>query len=89
MIELGDTVKCRYTGFKGVAVHRTTFVNGCVQFGIAPRVGRDGKYIEETEIDEESLEIVKKARKPKPKEKVIPFSLPGGRSKPASKMRGF
>jgi hypothetical protein len=31
-IKLGDYVRDKLTGFKGVAVARTEFVNGCVQF---------------------------------------------------------
>ncbi len=59
-IELGDTVKCKYTGFKGVVVARTDFINGCVQFCIAPKVGKDNKMGDEMGIDEDSLTIIKK-----------------------------
>ena len=57
---LGDKVKDKVTGFVGVATCRTEFLNGCVQFGIAPKVGKDNKMPEPVDIDEDSLIIVKR-----------------------------
>ncbi len=62
-IELGDTVKCKYTGFKGVAVARTEYINGCIQIQVAPKVGKDNKYPEELAIDEGSLEVTSKLKR--------------------------
>ena len=59
-IELGDKVKDKISGFEGIAVSRTVFINGCVQYGVVPRVTKGEKYPEEVGIDEDSLIVVKK-----------------------------
>ncbi len=67
-IELGDKVRCKITGFVGVATSRTEFLNGCVQYGVTGKVGKDNKLLVENEasIDEDSLEVIK----PKEKKKI-------------------
>ena len=82
-IELGDKVKCKYTGFTGIAVARTEFVNGCVQYAVAPKWDGKGLGIEEIQIDEQSLLIVK------PVKKEIKKDEGGGRNRLAFKQRGF
>jgi len=62
IIELGDKVKCIYTGFTGVTVAKIEFINGCVQFSVQPKVDKDGKYPEEMNIDNSSLIIIKKTK---------------------------
>ncbi len=52
-VELGDKVKDKITGFIGIAVARTEFLNGCVQYTIVGKIGKDGKFPEEVNIDEE------------------------------------
>lgn len=59
-IELGDTVECIYTGFTGIAVSELRFINKCIQFELAGKVGKDNKLIEGTYIDSQSLKIVKR-----------------------------
>ncbi len=82
-IELGDTVKCKYTGFKGIAVSKTEFINGCIQFAVAPKW--DSKHPEcDTDIDSQSLEIVKKKIKEVEKEEFT-----GGASTKHFKRRGY
>jgi len=66
-IELGDKVRCKYSGFTGIAVTRVEFINGCVQYGIVPKVTKDKQYPEEVGIDEGSLELVS----PKKKKRVV------------------
>jgi len=85
-IKLGDTVKCKVTGFKGVAVSRTEFLNGCIQYGIVPKVSKDCKYPEEVGIDEDSLEIISID---KTKEKKKPKKLPGGAVTRGIGMKGY
>ena len=82
MIELGDKVKCTITGFVGIAVARTEFINGCTQYGVAGRVKKDGKFPEEISIDEESLVVM--VAKKKPKEEPS-----GGPSRRANPMKGY
>jgi hypothetical protein len=64
-IELGDKVKDLITGFEGIAVSRTEFINGCVQFGVAKQLKKGDKVTPETfgldpSIDSKSLRVVKK-----------------------------
>ena len=62
MINLGDKVKCKLTGFTGVAVAKTEFINGCIQYTVVGQAGKDNKYPEEISIDEDSLEVIEKKR---------------------------
>ena len=50
--DLGEEVKDVVTGFKGVIIVRSQWLNGCVQYGIKPRVKRDGKLSETEYFDE-------------------------------------
>ncbi len=58
MVKLGDNVKDRFTGFKGVAVSKIEYLSGCIQFGVAPKVGNDNKKIDTEYIDEGRLDVV-------------------------------
>ena len=58
MIELGDKVKDRVTGFVGIATSRVEYLNGCIQYGVRPKVGKDNKSTEVEYIDEEQIEVV-------------------------------
>ena len=57
-IKLGDKVRCKITGFTGIAVAKTEFLNGCVQWNVLPKAGKDAKMPEDMGIDEQSLEII-------------------------------
>ena len=39
-ILLEDKVECVHSGFVGIAVCRSEFINGCVQFDVVPKVGK-------------------------------------------------
>ncbi len=58
-IKLGDKVRDKISGFIGIAVSKTEFLNGCIQWGVMPKAGKDGKMPEEVGIDEQSLEKIK------------------------------
>jgi len=61
-IRMGDTVKSKISGFKGVVVSKTQFLNGCVQFGIEPKVNNKNLTegtLQEMSVDERSLVLVK------------------------------
>lgn len=62
-IELGDLVKDRVTGFKGVAIGVTTWLYGCARIVVQP-VGltKEGRTYETQSFDEPQLEVVKKAK---------------------------
>lgn len=53
MIELGETVADRITGFCGVATCRAQYLNGCVRIGIqSVELDKDGKPRELEYFDE-------------------------------------
>lgn len=60
-VELGDEVCDSITGFKGVAVAITEWLNGCQRIMIQPKELKDGKPIEPLTFDTEQLIITKKA----------------------------
>jgi len=83
-IELGDKVKCKYTGFVGVAVARSEFINGCIQISVAPKWDGKSSTIEDMGIDESSLIIIKKKKKDEDDE-----DSNGGPTRLGIKMRGY
>lgn len=61
MINLGDKVKDTITGFTGIVVGITEWLNGCRTIGVRPTVLHEGKPQEPDWIDENQLKLVKKA----------------------------
>jgi hypothetical protein len=57
-MNLGDKLRDRVTGFEGIAVARTEWLNGCVRFAIQPHQLHEGKVIDATYFDAEQLEVV-------------------------------
>ncbi len=62
-VELGDKVKCKHSGFVGIAVSRTEFINGCIQYEVIPKVKKNNELVEGAAIDSQSLQVVTKAKK--------------------------
>lgn len=56
--ELGQRLRDTASGFTGIATARCEYLNGCIQYGIKPPVGEDGKMLEVFYIDEGQLEVV-------------------------------
>jgi hypothetical protein len=56
MIELGKTYRDKITGFEGVATGCVTYLTGCNQVLLAPRVGEDGTMRDSAWLDEQRLE---------------------------------
>lgn len=56
--KLGSRLRCRVTGYTGIAVTVEQHLNGCVQYGIKPEVGKDGKMPEGWAIDSQQLELL-------------------------------
>jgi hypothetical protein len=82
-IELGDHVKHSITGFDGVVVCITKWLNGCVRLGVQPKkLTKEGKIRDVETIDEAELSIVKKAAVPPPEKD------PGGPTPAAVPMGG-
>jgi len=40
-IVLGSKVRCKVSGFTGIATSRVQYLNGCIQYGITTKVGKD------------------------------------------------
>lgn len=69
MIELGSLVKCKVTGYKGIATARIVYLNGCVRVEVTPQgqTGDKGIEIKSTFLDEGQLEVVGNGINKKPK----------------------
>ena len=81
-IDLGDKVKCIYTGFTGFVTAKTEFINGCVQFMVAGKWDGKTQEIPEISIDSQSLKVVTKKKKPEQEDT-------GGPMRRAFKQRGY
>jgi hypothetical protein len=64
-IELGDEVKDKVSGFKGVVIGWIKWIHGCDQLVIQPKVGKDGKLPDSKTFDVLALKVVRKAKKVK------------------------
>lgn len=63
-INLGDRVKDMVTGFTGIAIGRTEWLNGCTRITVQPEKLKDGKIVETGCFDEPQLVVVKKDQIP-------------------------
>ena len=77
MINLGDKVKDKVSGFTGIAVGKTEWLYGCVRFNIQPPIDKDGKLPEMGSFDEPQLEVIgsKKGSKSKKQTGGYDFSI--------------
>lgn len=57
-IKCGDLARDTITGFEGIVVARTEWLNKCVRLTIQPRELKDGKPVENHTFDEEQVELV-------------------------------
>ena len=55
---LGCTLRCKVTGFEGIAVARVQYINGCVQYCVKPKMNDDGKMPSGEYIDIGQLEVI-------------------------------
>jgi hypothetical protein len=61
MITLGEKVECKVTGFTGIAVARLEYLNGCIQYGVKPKINKDdAKMPDTTYIDQQQLKVIEK-----------------------------
>ena len=64
MIEIGQQAKDRITGFKGIVIARTEYLNGCARLAIQPtKLDKDGKPIDAQYFDEPQLESIRPKKK--------------------------
>lgn len=61
-VELGSKVKDKVTGFKGVAVARCVYLNGCVQFEVEPLQLKDGVPQKSFWLDEPRVILIPKRK---------------------------
>ena len=74
MIKLGDKVKDNVSGFKGIAISKHTYLQGCTRISIQPQIDQDGKLPVIESFDEPQLTIIEAS---KVKRKTFAFD-PGG-----------
>lgn len=55
---LGKTVEDRITGFKGIVTGYVSYLSGCNQCLVTPRIKEDGTKREAEWFDEQRLEVV-------------------------------
>lgn len=65
-INLGDEVQDTISGFKGICVAITNWLNGCQRVSIAPQAMKDGVPYDPQTFDVEQLVIVKAAARNEP-----------------------
>ncbi|RJQ58023.1 MAG: hypothetical protein C4530_11460 [Desulfobacteraceae bacterium] len=61
-IQLGDEVKDRVTGYKGIAVAHTRYLQGCDRFSVQASVDKDGKVPDWQSFDAPQLDVVKSGK---------------------------
>ena len=67
--KLGSHGRHTISGFEGVIIGKTEWMNGCVRYGIQPTRLHDGKPIEAEWFDSEEIEKVAKKAKPRSTQK--------------------
>lgn len=61
-IGLGDRVKDTVTGLQGIVVCVTTWLHGCIRYGVQPEeVTKEGKAAEPMYFDQTQVKLVKAA----------------------------
>lgn len=58
-IRVGDEAKDSITGYKGIVIAKTEWLNGCARLTIQPQELHDGKPIEAHTFDENQLILIK------------------------------
>jgi hypothetical protein len=56
--KLGSKLRDKVTAFEGIATSRVEYLNGCVQYCIVPKVGKDSKRPDGEYFDIGQLELV-------------------------------
>lgn len=69
LVELGDEVRHKYSGVKGTAVCRSSYLSGCDRITIQPKAKKDGSLGDSYSFDEPEIEVVRKVKVDKPKGK--------------------
>lgn len=59
-VNLGDLCKDVVSGFRGIAVSRHSYLQGCDRISIQPPVGEDGNHPSAVAFDEGQIEVLEK-----------------------------
>lgn len=62
--DLGDHVRDKVTGFKGIVTGVFKYMNGCVRLMLEARTLKDGKPIEAYTVDDSQVEVIKRQAVP-------------------------
>lgn len=57
-IKLGQEVRDRVTGFKGIVTVKLEFINGCRRVEVQPKVDKKGEMLDSATFDEPNLEVI-------------------------------
>lgn len=57
-IQLGNKVRDKVSGFRGIAIGRAVYLNGCTHIMIQPTLDKDGKYVDAHWFDDVQLQIL-------------------------------
>jgi len=68
-MKLGDRMKDRISGFEGIAVAYSCWLNGCERFCLQPPTDKNGKLLEAEWVDVSQLRVVKREAFKIPKQK--------------------
>ena len=63
-LKLGCIAKDKITGFEGVVIAVTEWLNGCQRITIQPKEMKDGKIIDSHTFDAEQIEVVEPIAEP-------------------------
>lgn len=58
MINLGDKVRDRITGYEGIVMSKCEYLNGCIQFGVQAKKTKEGKLPKIEWIDDIQLKVI-------------------------------
>ena len=73
MIKLGNKVRDKVSGAEGIATGRCEYLNGCVQYCVTSKIGKDMKAVSPW-IDEGQLIVIGQGLAAKPKSTGGPMS---------------
>jgi hypothetical protein len=57
-IPLGTKLRDKVTDLEGTAIARIEYLNGCVQYSIKPKIGKDGKVNDGEWVDSQQIEVL-------------------------------
>jgi len=58
MDNLGKLAKDKITGFEGVITSKHFYITGCAQYGLQPKIDKDGKVPDKNYFDESRVSII-------------------------------